>query len=134
MASLRLSFRRHTFTFTSSAFFPELRGPVLRHSFQRFQSSQAAVAQLRSSVVEPENETLDDVFDILRSKAVSWNGPGSAQFDFRSTCPHPWFYFLSPDIAFLVALDLDIETGHLLTNMHRRCSHHTDSPYASRDH
>jgi hypothetical protein len=94
MASLRLSFRRHTSTFTSSTFFPKLRGPVLRHSFQRFQSSQAAVAELRSPVVEPENETLDDVFDLLRSKAVSWNGPGSAQFDFRSTHTLLSFSFL----------------------------------------
>jgi hypothetical protein len=89
MASLRLSFRKPISSFSSSRFFPTSGGPLPRHSFQRLQSSQAtaAVAQLGSSVNELEKESLDDVFGLLRSKAVSWNEPGSAQFDFRRPFP-----------------------------------------------
>jgi hypothetical protein len=77
-------------------------------------SSQAtaAVSQLGSSVNELEKESLDDVFGLLRSKAVSWNEPGSAQFDFRSPLP---LLFSSFNFISTFALDLDIKTAPLLT-------------------
>ena len=33
---------------------------------------------------DSDNESLDDVFEVLASKYTAWNHPGSAEFDFRS--------------------------------------------------
>jgi hypothetical protein len=49
----------------------------------RPQSTQVALKE-KVFLENTDNESLDDVFEVLSAKYTAWNHPGSTEFDFRS--------------------------------------------------
>jgi len=60
----------------------------LRFKVHRSQATQAVPAPVdRKTVIadiRTEHNLLNDVFQLLRTKPISWNNSGPAEFDFRS--------------------------------------------------
>lgn len=83
MASRVPSFRAPSSHWNHRPLFFSHGPPPPPKSFYRLQSTQAALKEKIFSE-DTDNESLDDVFEVLSAKYTAWNHPGSAEFDFRS--------------------------------------------------